>query len=149
MVATRLPEDLKEFLRLLKDNDVDYLLIGGYAVGYYGYPRATVDMDIWVATDQMNASKIVQVVKEFGFDTPDLSEQLITVQKKIIRMGMPPIRIEILCNIDGVDFQECYAKKIVDSIDGETVNIIDLESLKKNKQASGRSKDLADLENLP
>jgi len=134
---------------LLKDNDVDYLLIGGYAVGYYGYPRATVDMDIWVATDQMNASKIVQVVKEFGFDTPDLSEQLITVQKKIIRMGMPPIRIEILCNIDGVDFQECYAKKIVDSIDGETVNIIDLESLKKNKQASGRSKDLADLENLP
>ncbi|HPG41757.1 MAG TPA: nucleotidyltransferase [bacterium] len=140
---------MKEFLRLLKDNDVDYLLIGGYAVGYYGYPRATVDMDIWVATDQMNASKIVQVVKEFGFDTPDLSEQLITVQKKIIRMGMPPIRIEILCNIDGVDFQECYAKKIVDSIDGETVNIIDLESLKKNKQASGRSKDLADLENLP
>ncbi|HPN45957.1 MAG TPA: nucleotidyltransferase [bacterium] len=136
-------------MRLLKDNDVDYLLIGGYAVGYYGYPRATVDMDIWVATDQMNASKIVQVVKEFGFDTPDLSEQLITVQKKIIRMGMPPIRIEILCNIDGVDFQECYAKKIVDSIDGETVNIIDLESLKKNKQASGRSKDLADLENLP
>jgi len=149
MVTTRLPQDFKEFLRLLNENNVEYLLIGGYAVGYHGYPRATVDMDLWVATDEKNAQKVVDVLRTFGFDVPELSVKLFTEQKKIVRMGVPPIRIEILSHIDGIDFRECYSKKIVDSIDGVPVNIIDLESLKKNKRASGRLKDLSDLEYLP
>ena len=72
----KLPPDFREFLRLLNDHKVEYLLIGGYAVGYHGYPRATADMDIWVAVDPANARRIVAALKEFGFDTPDLSADL-------------------------------------------------------------------------
>ena len=144
-----LPNDFKDFLRLLNSKKVDYLLIGGYAVGYHGYPRATADMDIWIALNKNNAQKVVNVIREFGFNEPELTVETFTELKKIVRMGFPPIRIEIISEIDGVKFQECYNSRIVDVIDGVNINIIDLKSLKKNKKESGRAKDLADLENLP
>ena len=148
-MATTLPNDFKDFLRLLNLKKVDYLLIGGYAVGYHGYPRATADMDIWVSIDNKNAQKIVNVIREFGFNNPEITVETFTKLKKIVRMGIPPIRIEVISDIDGVEFNECYKNRIVDEIDGVNVNIIDLENLKKNKKKSGRLKDLADLENLP
>lgn len=144
-----LPLDFKEFLSLLNDNNVAYLVIGGYAVGYHGYPRATNDMDIWVAIDPTNADRIVKVLQQFGFDTPDLTPALFLKEKNIIRMGFPPMRIEITTSISGVDFTECYEKRVVDAIDNVEINIIDLHHLKINKRACGRLKDLNDLENLP
>lgn len=144
-----LSPDFKEFLKLLREYDVRYLLIGGYAVGYHGYARATSDMDIWVASHPDNAQKIVTVLKVFGFDHPDLSAELFLQENKIIRMGMPPVRLEITTSISGVEFDECYQARVVDELDGVEVNLIDLENLKKNKKASGRSKDIADLEKLP
>jgi predicted nucleotidyltransferase len=144
-----LPPDFKDFLKLLNDHNVRYLLIGGYAVGYHGYPRATNDMDIWIAISSETAKHMVNVLKEFGFNTPQLSSNLFLEEKKIIRMGVAPIRIEILTSISGVDFDECYQQKIVDVIDEIKVNIISLEQLKINKKASGRHKDLDDYENLP
>ncbi len=144
-----LPPDFKDFLKLLNDKKIRYLLIGGYAVGYHGYPRATNDMDIWIAIEPKTAKLMVEVLKEFGFDIPQLSENLFLKKDKIIRMGMAPIRIEILTSISGVSFDECYPKKVVDEIDGIQVNIISLEQLKINKKASGRHKDLDDFENLP
>lgn len=144
-----LPPDFKEFLKLLNEHEVRYLLIGGYAVGYHGYARATEDMDIWVAVEPENADKIVNVLKDFGFASPDLSAALFLQEGKIIRMGLPPIRLEITTSISGVMFDECYEKRILDEIDGIAVSLIDLQNLKKNKKASGRAKDLADLENLP
>jgi hypothetical protein len=144
-----LSPDFKEFLKLLKEHDVRYLLIGGYAVGYHGYARATGDMDIWIAIHPDNAQKIVAVLKAFGFDHPDLNAELFLRENKIIRMGMPPVRLEITTSISGVEFDECYQTRIVDELDGVEVNLIDLENLKKNKKASGRSKDIADLERLP
>lgn len=144
-----LPPDFKEFLQLLNSHAVEYLLIGGYAVGYYGYPRATVDMDIWVAINPQNANKLVDVLKEFGFTVPTLSSELFLVENKIIRMGIPPIRLEILTTISGVDFPTCYNNRVIDVIDDIEINFISLEHLKQNKQASGRYKDLNDLENLP
>ena len=149
MATIHLPQDFKEFLRLLNANQVEYLLIGGYAVGYFGYPRATADMDIWVAINPANAEKIVAVLKEFGFALPDLSEELFLKEWQIVRLGMPPVRIEISTSISGVNFDDCYAQKVVAEIDGEKVNVINLEHLKINKKASGRHNDLADLENLP
>ncbi len=149
MVRPRLPNDFKDFLRLLNSKKVKYLLIGGYAVGYHGYPRATVDLDIWIAIDPENAQKVVNVIQEFGFIDPALKIETFTEFKKIVRMGNPPIRIEVLSEIDGVEFSTCYANRIDAEIDGVRLNIIDLENLKKNKKASGRLKDLADLENLP
>ena len=144
-----LPPDFKEFLKLLNAYKVRYLLIGGYAVGYHGYARATEDMDIWVAIHPDNARNLVSALEAFGFSQPDLKPELFLDKQKIIRMGVPPIRLEITTAISGVEFDECYNARIVDEVDGIEVDLIDLANLKKNKKASGRAKDLADLEKLP
>jgi hypothetical protein len=145
----RLPPDFKEFLRLLNEHEVRYLLIGGYAVGYHGYPRATDDLDIWVAVHPDNARKLVSVFNAFGLDDPDVTPELFLQTPKIVRMGFPPLRLEISTSISGVEFEECYQSRIVDTMDGVEISLIDLEHLKKNKKASGRMKDLADLDGLP
>jgi len=149
MANVNLPPDFKEFLKLLNSHHVEYLLIGGYAVAYHGYPRATGDMDIWIATHFQNTQKIVAVLKEFGFDQPGLTPELFRQADQIIRMGVPPVRIEIATGISGVEFSECYASRVVDVLDGVEVAVIDLDHLKINKRAAGRHKDLDDLENLP
>lgn len=147
-MALTLPPDFKEFLKLLKEHEVRYLLIGGYAVGYHGYARATEDMDIWVAIHPENAQKIVSALKSFGFDDPAITPELFLQKPKIIRMGFPPMRLEITTSVSGVEFDECYRSRIVDEFDGVEVNVIDLENLKRNKKASGRAKDIADVEKL-
>jgi hypothetical protein len=148
MAMTRLPPDFKEFLKLLKEHRVAYLLIGGYAVGYYGYPRATADMDIWIEIDPENAKKMITVLQRFGFNSPDLSEELFRKKDQIIRMGLPPVRLKIITTISGLDFADAYRERVVDSIDDVEVNLISLAHLKINKKAAGRHKDLDDLENL-
>jgi hypothetical protein len=144
-----LPQDFKEFLRLLQAHEVEYLLIGGYAVAYHGYPRATQDLDIWIAIEPGNAARMTAVLREFGFDAANLSADLFLQDNKVIRMGIPPMRIEVMTTISGVGFAECYAAKVTDALDGVPVSIIGLRHLKLNKQASGRHKDLDDLEHLP
>ena len=149
MATAQLPPDFKEFLRLLNAHRVDYLLIGGYAVGYHGYPRATADMDVWIAIDAINADKMVEVLKEFGFDSPDLSGALFLAAEKVVRMGEPPLRIDVLTSILGVEFRECYQARVTDEIEGVKVNLIGLDHLKASKRAAGRHQDLSDLEHLP
>jgi len=149
MATIHLPSDFKEFLRLLNVHKVEYLLIGGYAVHYHGYPRATADMDVWIAVHPDNAGRVVAALKEFGFDLPDLSPDLFLKPWQIIRLGVPPVRIEIATTISGVDFTECYARRVQDTLDAVPANLIGLEDLKRNKKASGRYQDLADLEHLP
>jgi phage replication-related protein YjqB (UPF0714/DUF867 family) len=136
-------------LNILKGKNIGYLLIGGYAVGYHGYPRATNDMDIWIPIDTKTAEQMVSALNEFGFDTPQLSKELFLKENSIVRMGIAPMRIEILTTISGVNFEECFQQRIVDEIDGIEVNVISLNQLKINKKASGRYKDLDDFENLP
>ena len=149
MDMIRLPQDFRDFLKLLNSHKAEYLLIGGFAVGYHGYPRATGDMDIWIAVSHENAGKMVNVLKEFGFDIPGLIADMFLKKRQVIRMGMPPIRIEVLTDISGVSFDECYDKRVTDFIDDIRVNIISSEHLKINKKASGRVKDLNDLDYLP
>ncbi len=144
-----LTKDFREFLQCLNEHAVEYLLIGGHAVGYHGYPRATADLDVWVAVSEDNARRLVQALKAFGFDLPDLVPELFLRPDRIIRMGVEPNRIEIQTGISGVDFSQVYPRRVAAILDGISVNIIPLEDLKRNKQASGRHKDLADLENLP
>jgi len=148
MGIIRLPQDFRDFLKLLNCHEVEYLLIGGFAVGYHGYPRATGDMDIWIATSPENADKMVSVLREFGFDVPELNADMFLKKRQVVRMGMPPIRIEVLTDISGVSFKECYEKRITDLIDDIRVNIISSEHLRINKKASGRVKDINDLEHL-
>ena len=145
-MTIRLQADLKEFLSLLASNSVEYLLIGGYAVGYYGYPRPTGDMDVWVAMSPENAERIVHTFAEFAVSVP---AKKFLEENSVVRMGVPPFRLEVLTTIDGVDFRECYEARKRVNIDGVNVDIISLSHLRKNKAASARLKDLSDLENLP
>ncbi len=143
-----LPRDFKEFLKLLNEADVQYLLIGGYAVGYYGYPRSTADMDIWIAISPDNAEKMLGVFRKFGMNDPSLTTEILQYPGKIIRMGVPPIRIEVLTKIDGVDFTDCDKACVTTTIDGVPVRLISRDHLLQNKRASGRYKDLDDIEHL-
>ncbi len=148
-MAILLHPDFQDFLKLLNSHKVDYLIIGGYAVGFHGYPRTTADIDIWIAINPSNAAKMVLVLQNFGFNVPELRPEIFLRQNKIIRMGNAPVRIEILTGITGVSFDDCYRNKTNAVIDGVQVNIISLADLKKNKKASGREKDLDDLKKLP
>jgi hypothetical protein len=144
--TTRLPQDFKDFLKLLNSKRVEYLLIGGYAVGYYGYPRPTGDMDIWISAERENAKRLVVALEEFGFAS---SLEVFLEKNKVVRMGVPPFRLEILTTIDGVSFPDCYSERTHVVLDEVEVDLISLRDLKTNKKASGRLKDLSDLENLP
>ena len=136
-------------MRLLSSHGVEYLLVGAYAVGYYGYPRPTGDMDIWVGMHQRNAEKMVEAIAGFGFRVPELSPALFLKVDQHVRMGVPPLRIDLLTTISGVGFEECYPQRTRAAVEGVAVDVISLEHLKKNKDASGRHKDLDDLEHLP
>jgi predicted nucleotidyltransferase len=147
MATIQLPPDFREFLKLLNSSSVEYLVIGGYAVNYYGFPRATADLDIWIAVSPDNAQRITEALRGFGF--PQADAALFQRERQIIRMGVPPVRLEILTTISGVDFADCYARRLEAELDGVTVNFIQLDDLKRNKRASGRLKDRVDLEQLP
>ena len=148
MATIHLPPDFKEFLQLLNTHHVEYMVVGGYAVGYYGYPRATGDMDIWIAYSPANVRGLVEVLREFGFSIAEPAEAFLT-EGQFMGIGNKPLRIEVLTTISGVSFQDCYAERIEDEIDGVQVNLIGLRHLRINKQASGRLKDLNDVRNLP
>ena len=142
------PRDFKEFLQLLNSKKIEYLVIGGYAVGYHGYPRATGDMDIWIAITGQNAMKMVEALKEFGFDPPELQKEIFLKEQKVIRMGVPPMRLEILTSIDGVNFKTCFNNRIIADFGDFKVNFISKADLLKNKRASGRPQDLVDFDKL-
>jgi predicted nucleotidyltransferase len=143
-----LPHDFKDFLRLLNEKSVEYLLVGGYAVGYHGYPRATADLDVWIARNPENAQRVTEALRDFGFDLPDLKPDLFFDENRIVRLGLPPLRIEVITSASGVTFEECYLERIRAEIDGISVNIIGREQLLANKRAAGRHKDLDDIEHL-
>ena len=147
-MAIHLSEDFKDFLKLLNSHKVRYLLVGGHAVGIHGYPRFTGDMDIWVASDADNASRLAIVVREFGFDLPEVEPELFRKTHKVIRMGFPPDRIELLTTLSGVVFDDCYRLRHTVEISGIPVDVIGLSQLITNKKAAGRHKDWDDLEHL-
>jgi predicted nucleotidyltransferase len=143
-----LPKDFKEFFELLNANGVRYLLIGGFAVGYYGYPRTTNDIDIFVSSDETNAQRLVKTLKEFAFPTDTLSTELFTKPNSLVEIGVAPVMVEIPNFASGLEFEKAYERRIVGMIEGVEVSMVGLDDLKTNKEASGRYKDLDDLEHL-
>ena len=143
-----LNQDFKEFIQSLKDNNVRYLVVGGYAVAFHGYPRYTKDLDIWIGTEPENAEKIVAALELFGFGSLGLKVEDFLEPDTIIQLGYPPCRIDLITTIPGVNFDTCYDSKVKVDIDNLLINFIDIKNLKKNKHASGRAQDIADLENL-
>lgn len=117
--------DFKEFLRLLNDNKVRYLVTGGYAVALYGYPRYTKDLDIWIELDRNNAENLVIALKEFGFASLELSAEDFLEPGTIIQLGHPPNRIDLLTTLSGIDFKPCFESRMVTHVDNIAVNFLD------------------------
>ena len=140
--------DFKEFFQLLNANNVRYLIIGGYAVAYHGYPRYTKDVDIWIWIDFENAERVVKTLKDFGFASLELKVEDFLAPDTIIQLGHAPNRIDLIMGVPGVDFEECYGNRNEEEIGGVKLKFIDLAGLKKSKKASGRTQDIADVENL-
>jgi len=124
------------------------MIVGGYAVGIHGHPRYTGDLDIWLLPDQENAIKILNAIKDFAFGSLDIKTSDLTKEDSIIQLGYPPLRIDLLTSIDGVQFDDCYPNKKEIEMEGLPVQFIGYADLIKNKKASGRHQDLGDIENL-
>ncbi|MCK5133307.1 MAG: hypothetical protein KAR40_14290 [Candidatus Sabulitectum sp.] len=140
----QLPEDFKEFIQFLNDHKVHYLLLGGWAVGLYGNPRATKDIDFLIATDDENIKKLQQALLAFG--APTVENTIFQEKGNIFRMGRSPIQIDIINEADGINFNECYERRNIIRIDSVDIAMISKNDLIKNKKASGRHRDLADIE---
>lgn len=150
MTKLYLSKDFKEFIELLNRNEVKFLVVGAYAVGLHGYVRFTGDLDIWIEPSEENANKVMSCLRQFGFGSlKGLSFEDFTKDNSVVQFGYPPLRIDIMTSASGINFTECYGKRLVSTIDGIEVPYLDLESLKKNKASTKRQKDLGDLENLP
>ncbi len=148
MAKLQPPDDFREFLRLLSENQVDYLLIGGYAVGNYGYVRPTADMNVWIAMRPDNAERLVQAFRQFGLTTPAMTPEVFLELGHIIRLGVPPLQLEIHTTISGVSFEDAYGRRVLAGYDGVSASMISREDLVTNKRASGRTKDLDDVSEL-
>jgi len=144
---TTLPRDFREFIELLNRNTVRYIIIGGYAVVYHGYVRSTNDIDIWLDIRRDNIKKVLKALDDFGFSSLNIKEEDFSANQ-ILQLGYPPNRIDLITTPAGIDFETCWESKEQVFIDDITLNIIDLESLIKTKQATGRTRDLADIEEL-
>ena len=140
--------DFKEFFQLLNENKVRYLVIGGFAVAFHGYPRFTKAIDIWLWLNPKNAELVIKTLADFGFQSLGLTENDFLESDTIIQLGYPPNRIDLIMTAAGVDFNDCYPSRVEEEIDEVIISFIDLDNLKKNKRAVGRLQDLADIENL-
>ena len=148
MDTTELPPDFKEFLQLLDAEKVEYLLVGGYAVGAHGFVRGTGDLDIWVAISEQNALSLVRVLRRFGFSKTAVDEAFFLKAHQIVTMGHPPLRIDLMTSVSGVEFSEAYQKHEVKVMDGVPVRVISRDDLMRNKRAAGRPKDANDIVEL-
>ncbi len=141
-------KDFSEFVSLLNAHRVEYLVVGGYALAAYGHPRFTGDLDIWLRASDENAGRTIEALRAFGFGSLDIAAADLVKPDAVVQLGYPPGRIDLLASIDGVSFDECAARREMVRIKDMNVPFIGLDDFKANKRASGRLKDLADLESL-
>lgn len=140
--------DFREFAASLNAREVRYLIVGGYAVAFHGHPRYTKDLDVWVDRSPGNIERLLKALSDFGFGAVGLSAEDFVPANQLIQLGYPPLRIDLLTSVDGVEFDTCFKRRNTLDVDGVELPFIGLEDLRKNKQSSGRAQDLADLENL-
>jgi len=143
-----IPHDFQEFISLLNARRVRYLVVGGYAVAYHGYPRATGDLDVFIELSHRNAKAMIDVFGRFGFATTGLDPAFFMAKGEVVRLGREPLKLEILNDISGVTFADCYSHRIRARIGSLGINFIDLPHLLQNKLAADRNKDRLDVENL-
>jgi hypothetical protein len=148
MKKLKLETDFIDFVKLCNKYEVEYLVIGGYAVSIHGYPRSTKDFDVCIKISEENASKMVQVIKAFGFGELKLTKGDFLKKNFITQLGHEPVRIDILNDLDGVPFEQAWLNKRIMNFEGSTINFIGYSELLKVKQKAGRPQDLADISKL-
>jgi len=141
-------EDFREFLELLNAHEVQFLIVGGYALAFHGAPRFTGDIDVFVKPDNANAKRIINALADFGFSSLNLTINDFKDQNKVIQLGLPPVRIDIITSISGVTWEEADASKEPGLFGDVSVSYIGKKQFITNKRATGRKKDLADIEAL-
>lgn len=137
--------DFVDFIRLLNVYHVEYLIVGAHALAFHGRPRHTGDLDIWIKPSKDNASKMLTVLDDFGFGSLSIEEKDFLKEGYVTQLGYPPLRIDILNSISGVEFDEAYSNKTEGKVEDLRVNFINVKEFIKNKKATGRPKDLADI----
>jgi len=143
-----LANDFADFVDLLNRYDVRYMIVGGYAVMAHGHPRFTEDFDIWIKPTPENAEKIIVVLKDFGFVLKGLTKSDFEREDVVIQLGYPPLRIDLMSSISGVSFDDAYANHVLKKLGSSQMHFIGLRDLIKNKEATGREKDLLDAKQL-
>lgn len=143
----KLHPDFSDFIAALKSNKVEYVVVGAFALAFHGHPRATGDIDFWIRPSSLNARALIKALREFGFGGLDITEQDV-VSGKIIQLGFPPVRIDIITIIDGLVTEEIWQTKEKGKLGQQDVFYLGREAFIKNKRTMGRHKDLADLELL-
>jgi len=143
-----LNEDYKEMLQILLEENVKFIVVGAYALGAHGFPRATGDIDIWIEPTAVNAKKVIRSLARFRVPLSDVNQEDFTEEGIIFQIGVAPRRIDIITIIDGVEFQSAYAKKLLVSVEGLSIPVLSVEDLIKNKESTGREKDALDAKML-
>ncbi|MCP4309731.1 MAG: nucleotidyltransferase family protein [Bacteroidetes bacterium] len=141
-------KDFKEFLALLNAHEVDFMIVGGYALAYHGAPRYTGDIDVFIKSDSKNAQRIIKVLEEFGFSSLELSSADFQKKDRVVQLGLPPVRIDIITSISGVSWEQADASKEPGMYGDVPVFYIGKNQYVANKKATGRPKDIADIEAL-
>ena len=144
----KLHRDLKEFLQLLNEAEVRYLIVGGYAVAAHGHVRYTKDLDVWLESERANANRMMDVLRKFGFESLDIAAEDFLEPGQTIQLGHEPARIDLLTSVSGLEFGPSFRRRIETVLDDVSVSVPCREDLKKNKLASGRLRDLADVDDL-
>lgn len=143
-----LNKDFKEFVQFLNANAVEYLVVGGYALMAHGHPRYTGDIDFWVNPTAANIANLLTALKQFGFGSTDLKDEDFFVEQAVIQLGYPPARIDLMVAVSGVEFRSAYESRFEVDLDDTQINVINRADFIRNKQATGRPKDFADLKEL-
>ena len=144
----KLQSDLREFIALLNSHAVEYLVVGGHAVAFHGHPRFTGDIDFLVRPTADNAARVLDAIREFGFGDLALEPEDFTTPERIVQLGRPPNRIDILTSISGVEFDEAWIGRVPAELDEQQVNFLGWDALIRNKKASDRDKDRSDVAKL-
>jgi len=144
----KVEQDFEDFIELLNKNKAKYMIVGAYALALYAKPRNTGDIDFFIQRDEENSIKIVNTLIEFGFGETGIKKEDFLINGRIIQLGVSPVRIDIMNNIDGVEFKEAYPRVNKINFGSTIANFISYEDLIKNKLSSNRKKDQADLEEL-